>query len=47
MDGYANCGSSGVGCGIVEFTLISPGTDGANSQNSANYSLMNSGSHQL
>lgn len=47
MDGYADCGASGVNCGIVEFTLINPGTDGANTFNSADYSLLNSGNHQL
>ena len=49
IDGFqgANCQMSGVNCGTVEFTLINPGTDGANSQNSINYSLQSMGNHQL
>jgi len=41
VDGFdkANCQSSGVNCGIVEFTLTNP-NDGGNTQNSADYSLL-------
>lgn len=47
LDGYADCGMSGVNCGTVEFSLINPGTDNANSFNSINYSLQAQGNHLL
>lgn len=42
----AVCGSSGVGCGTVEFSLINPGTDGVNTDSSVNYSLQDQGDHK-
>lgn len=45
----ADCLSSGVNCGIVEFSLTNP-NDGADTQNAADYSLLNGpglGNHQL
>jgi len=41
VEGFAgaNCAYSGAGCGTVEFTLINPGDDPANPDNSVNYSL--------
>jgi len=44
-----NCLSSGVNCGIVEFSLINPNS-GGNTQNAADYSLLNGpglGNHQF
>ncbi|ODN80176.1 hypothetical protein L198_07832 [Cryptococcus wingfieldii CBS 7118] len=43
LDGYKNCQSSGVNCGVVEFTLINKSHKAANGysyQNSADYSLL-------
>jgi hypothetical protein len=39
----ANCGSSGVNCDIVEFTLINSGDDSGNTQNAVDYSLQGAG----
>ncbi|ORY31384.1 hypothetical protein BCR39DRAFT_587484 [Naematelia encephala] len=47
VDGFAgaNCLSSGVNCGVVEFTLVNP--SGANPpQNAVDYSLQTQGNHQ-
>ncbi|KAK7060704.1 hypothetical protein VNI00_000434 [Paramarasmius palmivorus] len=51
VDGFAgaNCLSSGVNCGIVEFSLTNP-SNTANSQNAADYSLLTGpglGNHQF
>ncbi|KAK7018082.1 hypothetical protein VNI00_018401 [Paramarasmius palmivorus] len=51
VDGFAgaDCQSSGVNCGIVEFTLTNP-DDPDNTQNAADYSLLTGdglGNHQL
>ncbi|KAK7060700.1 hypothetical protein VNI00_000430 [Paramarasmius palmivorus] len=51
VDGFsgANCLSSGVNCGIVEFSLTNP-SNPANTQNAADYSLLTGpglGNHQL
>ncbi|KAK7060703.1 hypothetical protein VNI00_000433 [Paramarasmius palmivorus] len=42
VDGFAgaDCKSSGVNCGIVEFTLTNPGNSDGNTQNAADYSLL-------
>ncbi|KAK7060720.1 hypothetical protein VNI00_000451 [Paramarasmius palmivorus] len=51
VDGFsgANCQSSGVNCGIVEFSLTNPSNSG-NTQNAADYSLLTGdglGNHQF
>lgn len=43
MDGYKGCGMSGVNCGTVEFSLLSPGTDARNTHSAVNYSLLGKG----
>ena len=47
LSDFADCQSSGVNCGTVEFSLLNPGDDAANTQNSINYSLQAQGNHQL
>ncbi|CAD6579720.1 MAG: hypothetical protein TREMPRED_002555 [Tremellales sp. Tagirdzhanova-0007] len=49
LDGYdkADCELSGVNCGIVEFTLVNPGSSNGNTQNAADFSLQSEGNHQF